>query len=80
MAGELPGSRVHPDGKQGLKLQKQFTSEQSTLAESPRDKKIPRRVLDGTPKGTRTPDSTVRGWRLNRLTIGAYLIDCISIL
>lgn len=28
-------------------------------------------VLFGTPKGNRTPDSTVRGWRLNRLTIGA---------
>ena len=26
----------------------------------------------GTPKGNRTPDSTVRGWRLDRLTIGAY--------
>lgn len=28
--------------------------------------------LYGTPKGNRTPDSTVRGWRLDRLTIGAY--------
>lgn len=38
--------------------------------------------LIGTPKGTRTPDSTVRGWRLNRLTIGAYLCSqfliCVS--
>ena len=29
----------------------------------------------GTPKGNRTPDSTVRGWRLNRLTIRANLLD-----
>ena len=28
--------------------------------------------LYGTPKGNRTPDSTVRGWRLDRLTIGAF--------
>ena len=30
-------------------------------------------VINGTPKGTRTPDSAVRGRRLNRLTIGAKI-------
>lgn len=29
----------------------------------------------GTPKGNRTPDYTVRGCRLNRLTIGALRLQ-----
>ena len=35
-------------------------------------KKVHTDFLIGTPKGTRTPDSAVRGRRLNRLTMGAY--------
>ena len=33
----------------------------------------------GSPKGNRTLDSTVRGWRLNRLTIGPYMYNNIFI-
>ena len=31
-------------------------------------------VCDGSPKGNRTPDTTVKGWCLNRLTMGPHLI------
>ena len=46
------------------------------------NKKTPFRVLCffGTPKETRTPDSAVRGRRLNRLTMGADIFDSIIIL
>ena len=57
-------------GYQGVRLttvkQTEFVS---SLVER---KKVHADFLIGTPKGTRTPDSAVRGRRLNRLTMGAY--------
>ena len=35
-----------------------------------KNKKIRTRRIIGDPKGTRTPDSAVRGLRLNHLTMG----------
>ena len=29
-------------------------------------------IKSGSPKGNRTPDTTVKGWCLNRLTNGPY--------
>ena len=34
-------------------------------------------IFIGSPTGNRTPDSTVRGWRLNLLTIGPHKIGFI---
>ena len=43
-----------------------------TLASTKKEKAQKALLFFGTPKGTRTPDSAVRGRRLNRLTMGAY--------
>ena len=52
----------------------------SDTAENPQGESIPRTkkkatkaFLIGSPKGTRTPVTTVKGWCLNHLTIGPYI-------